>query len=186
MAPELEVVKTRILSDASLQMDFEACSVLFKDFLKQRRAAQCPPTCMIAQVNARKKCKADDTSSDVAIEDHYYYTKEYNQLTPVQKEKLRSICETRRHKPGSMSSKKKVSFSPGTDMTRNFEAVTHHIFALTSSVELLTTKDNRNEDHSDSDDDTQSTKSSGKGSSFPEEVTSNDCRHLHYCQCAHT
>ena len=32
MAPELEVVKTCILSDAALCMDFEACSVLFKDF----------------------------------------------------------------------------------------------------------------------------------------------------------
>jgi GH35 family endo-1,4-beta-xylanase len=72
-------------------MDFEACSVLFKDFLKQKRAAQRPPTRTIAQVNARKKRKADDTSSDVTIEDRYYRTKEYNRLTPAQKEKLRSI-----------------------------------------------------------------------------------------------
>ena len=32
MAPELEVVKTRFLSDAGLRMDFEGCTVLFKDF----------------------------------------------------------------------------------------------------------------------------------------------------------
>ena len=44
MAPELEVIKTHILSDAALHMDFEGCSVLFKDFLKQQRAAQHPPT----------------------------------------------------------------------------------------------------------------------------------------------
>ena len=84
----------------------------------------------------------------------------------MQKEKLRSICETCRHKLGSKLSKKKVSFSPGTDMTKNFEAVTHQISALTSFVELLTKKDNGNEDHSDSDDDTQSTQSSGKGNGY--------------------
>ena len=72
MAPELEVIKTRILSDAGLCMDFEGCSVLFKDFLKQKRATQCPPTHTIAQVNARKKWKSDDTSLDVTVKDHYY------------------------------------------------------------------------------------------------------------------
>ena len=74
MAPELEVVKTHILSDASLRMDFKACSVLFKDFFKQKHAAQCLPTHMIAQVNARKKCRADDTSLDVTNEDRYFST----------------------------------------------------------------------------------------------------------------
>ena len=39
-------------------------------------------THMIAQVNACKKWKADDTSSDVTIENCYYQTKEYNELTP--------------------------------------------------------------------------------------------------------
>jgi hypothetical protein len=162
-APELEVVKTRILSDAGLRMDFEGCSVLFKDFLKQKRAAQRPPTRTIAHVNARKKRKSDNTSSDVTVEDRYYRQQEYNKLTPAQKEKLKSIREARGHTPGSKSSKKKVTFS--NDMTKNFEAVTRQISALTSSVELLTKKSDGNEDHSDSDADTQSTKSSAKGKS---------------------
>ena len=71
-APDLEVVKTRILSDAALSKDFEACSILFKDFIKQRRATLCPPTRTIAQVNSRKKRKADDSTSDVSVEDRYY------------------------------------------------------------------------------------------------------------------
>ena len=75
MAPELEVIKTRILSDASLRKDLKGCTVLFKDFLKQKHAAQCPPTCTIDQVNARTKQKSDDTSSD--NEDCYYRTKEH-------------------------------------------------------------------------------------------------------------
>ena len=90
--------------------------------LKQRCATQCLPTHTIAQVNARKKQKSDDTSSDVTIEDHYYQKQEYNKLTPAQKEKLRSIREARGHTPGSKSSKKKVTFS--NDTTKNFEAVT--------------------------------------------------------------
>ena len=72
VAPELEVIKTRILSDASLCMDFEGCTVLFNDFIKQKRATQCLPTCTIAQVNAHKKWKLDDTSLDVTVENHYY------------------------------------------------------------------------------------------------------------------
>ena len=76
---------------------------------------------------------------------------------------MRTIHEACGHKPGSKSSKKKVTFS--NDMTKNFEAVTQQISALTSSVELLTKKSNGNEDHSNSGEDTQSTKSSGKGKS---------------------
>ena len=159
-APELEVVKTHILSDAGLRMDFEGCTVLFKDFLKQKHAAQRPPTRTIAQMNARKKRKSDDTSSDVTVEDRYYRTKEYMQLTPAQKAKLKLIREERGHKPGSKSSKKKVSFS--NDTTKNFEAVTRQISALASSVETLTKKIDGNEEHSDSDEDTQSKKSSAK------------------------
>jgi hypothetical protein len=51
-------------------------------------------------------------------------------------------------------------------MTKNFEAATRQISALTSSVELLTKKHNGNEDHSDSDSDTQSIKSSSKGNGY--------------------
>ena len=84
-------------------------------------------------------------------------------MTPAQKEKLRSIREARRHTPGSKSSKKKVTFS--NDTTKNFEAVTRQISALTSSVETLMKKVDGNEDHSDSEEDTQSNKSSAKGKS---------------------
>ena len=144
-------------------MDFEGCTVLFKDFLKQKHATQHPPTRTIAQVNARKKRKSDDPSSDVTVEDRYYQTKEYMQLTPAQKAKLKLIREERGHKPGSKSSKKKVSFS--NDTTKNFEAVTRQISALASSLETLTKKVDRDEEHSDSDEDTQSKKSSARGKS---------------------
>ena len=164
-APDLEVVKTRILSDAALSKDFEACSILFKDFIKQRRATLRPPTRTIAQVNSRKKRKADDSTSDVSVEDRYYRAKEYHKLSPAQKEKLKSIREARGHRPGSKSSRKKVTFSGGNDMAKNFDAVTRQISALTSSVELLAKKSNGNEEHSDSDSDSQSAKSSGKAKS---------------------
>ena len=107
--------------------------------------------------------KSDDPSSDVTVEDHYYQTKEYMQLTPAQKAKLKSIHEECGHQPGSKSSKKKMSFS--NDMTKNFEAVTQQLSALTSSVETLTKKIDGNEEHSDSDEDTQSKKPSVKGKS---------------------
>ena len=73
------------------------------------------------------------------------------------------IREAHRHRLGSKSSKKKVTFL--NDMTKDFEAVKQQISAFTSLVELLTKKSDGNEDHSDSDEDTQSTKSSAKGKS---------------------
>ena len=51
------------------------------------------------------------------------------------------------------------------DMTKNFKAVNRQISALASSVESLMKKTDGNEDHSDSDEDTQSNKSSAKGKS---------------------
>ena len=84
-------------------------------------------------------------------------------MTPAQKEKLKLIHEACGHKPGSKSFKKKVTFS--NDMTKNFDAVNCQISALTSPIELLAKKGNGNEDHSNSDEDTQSTKSSAKGKS---------------------
>ena len=123
-APDLEVVKTRILLDATLSMDFEACSILFKDFIKQRRATQRPPTRTIAQVSTRKKRKTPD-NSDVSVEDRYYHKKEYLKLSPAQKEQLRMIREARGHKPGSKSSKtKKVTFASDQDVSKNLEVVT--------------------------------------------------------------
>ena len=100
---------------------------------------------------------------DVTVEDHYYRTKEYLKLTPAQKAKLKLICEECGHQPGSKSSKNKVTFL--NDMTKNFEAVNQQISALTSSVESLMKKADGNEDHSNSDEDTQSKKSSAKGKS---------------------
>ena len=162
-APELEVVKTRILSDAALSMDFEACSILFKDFLKQKRAAQRPPTRMIAQVTAKKR-KADSNNSDDAVEDRYYRGKEYQQLSSAQKNKLRLLREARGHKPGTKSSpsKKKVTFTSNDAITKELKAVTRQVSALASSVESLTKKSRLNEEHSDSDTESQGEKPSGK------------------------
>ena len=86
-------------------------------------------------------------------------------MSPTQKEKLKSICEAPGHRPGSKSSRKKVTFSGGNDMAKNFDAVTRQISALTSLVELLAKKLNGNEEHSDSDSDSQSGKSSSKAKS---------------------
>ena len=82
-------------------------------------------------------------------------------MTPAQKAKLNLIHEECRYQPGSKSSKKKTNFS--NDMTKNFDAVTRQISALASPVDTLTKKIDGNEEHSDSDEDTQSTKPSAKG-----------------------
>ena len=81
-APELEVVKTRILSDAGLRKDLEGCTILFKDFT-------CRPTPSYSY-HCRTKRKSDDTSSD--NEDRYYRTKEHmSWLWPKRRNWIQSV-----------------------------------------------------------------------------------------------
>jgi hypothetical protein len=98
----LDAVKTRILSDETLRVDFPKCVSLFSDFIKQKQAADGPPTRTIAQVSKKR----GHGGSSVQVEDRYYNKKEYCGLTPEQKSELCRKRRNRGHKPGDKSSKK--------------------------------------------------------------------------------
>ena len=53
----LDSVKTRIMLDAALRTDFEACVTLYKDFIKQSTALQ-NPTISISATTVSKKRKS--------------------------------------------------------------------------------------------------------------------------------
>ena len=99
----LNMVKTRILSNENLHVDFPKCVSLFLDFIKQKTAADGPLTQTIAQVSKKR----GHEGSSVQVEDRFYNKKEYCALTPDQKLEL-VHCKhlAHGHKPGDKSSKK--------------------------------------------------------------------------------
>ena len=93
----LDTVKTRILSDETIRVDFPRCVSLFSDFIKQRQAADGPPTQTIAQVSKKR----GHSGSSVHVKDGFYIKKEYCALTPEQISELRHKCQAHGHKPGT-------------------------------------------------------------------------------------
>ena len=96
------MVKTRILSDENLHVDFPKCISLFLDLIKQKMAADGPLTRTIAQASKKR----GHGSSWVQVKDCFYNKKEYCALTPEQKLELHHKCQARGHKPRDKSSKK--------------------------------------------------------------------------------
>ena len=74
------MVKTRILSNENLCVDFPKCISLFLDFIKQKTAADGPLTQTIAQVSRKRGREG----SSVQVEDRFYSKKEYCALMPDQ------------------------------------------------------------------------------------------------------
>lgn len=96
---KLDSVKTRIMSDARLRSDFDACVTLFQDFIRQVQAGQ-PKTLQISSVSAdggHGKRKATE------VEDRYYTKQEYQALSQEQKKALR---DKRLKRKGSKSEAK--------------------------------------------------------------------------------
>ena len=77
----LDPVKTRILSDATLRSDFDACVNLFQDFIKQSASTDIRS----AQISEIQTHTQDGQSCDLSVADRYYTTNEYNKLTAAQK-----------------------------------------------------------------------------------------------------
>ena len=81
---ELDPVKTRILSDATLRNDFDACVNLYKDYITQNPSLNKIPRVQIAAVH-QSDDGDDGNEADMSVEDRYYNTAEYRQLTTAQK-----------------------------------------------------------------------------------------------------
>jgi hypothetical protein len=86
----LDSVKTRIMSDAALRADFNACVSLYKDFISQSESKQ---KARSLQISAVGTMEGGDDSSDV--EDRFYPRPEFEALTDRQKEKLKKIRQAR-------------------------------------------------------------------------------------------
>ena len=117
----LNTVKTRILSNENLHVDFPKCISLFSDFIKQKTAADGPLTWTIAQVSKKR----GHGGSLVQVEDGFYIKKEYCALMPEQKLELHHKHQAHGHKPGDKSSKK--SKPGGDELTKGIATMSHTI-----------------------------------------------------------
>lgn len=97
----LDSVKTRIMSDAGLRSDFDACVNLFQDFIEQKGGSEVKDVTLasVSSTNNGGGGGQTDIKADMSVEDRYYNKAEYSKLTPAQKLGLKKKREKRGHKP---------------------------------------------------------------------------------------
>ena len=112
----LDPVRTRILSDATLRQDFDACVNLFNDFIKQRGATNNVRDSQVAAFDSRKSNDSAETDADMTVKDRYYSKSEYSNLSTAKKNGLRLKRKKRGHKtsapPKGKGQKKQKAGSP--------------------------------------------------------------------------
>ena len=98
---KFDSVKTRIMSDAALRNDFDACVTLYQDFIKQTVKSKSTPTVGISEI----KTSSGGKRKSEAVEDRYYTKAEYDALSAEAKKELAAKRAKRGHKPGAKDSK---------------------------------------------------------------------------------
>ena len=131
---KFDSVKTRIMSDADLRNDFDACVTLYQDFIKQTSKSKSNPTVGILEIKTGGPKRKSD-----AISDCYYTKAEYEALDASKKKELASKRLKRDHKPGAKDSKvvknkTKDSNKANDDVIKNLKAVKRSISQLSKQV----------------------------------------------------
>lgn len=132
---KFDSVKTRIMSDAGLRNDFDACVTLYQDFIKQTVKSKTTPTVGISEV----KTSAGKRKSD-AVEDRYYTKSEYDALSAEAKKELAAKRLKRGHKPGAKDSRtakgtKTKTKHSNAEFIKNLKAVKRSVAQLTKKQE---------------------------------------------------
>jgi hypothetical protein len=128
---KFDAVKTRIMSDERLRVDFDACVTLYQDYIRQTTKAKSNTTVNISELKTGKR-KAD------AIEDRYYNKEEYTALSVEQKKELASKRLKQGHKPGAKDSKVKAGSGKAKGkidgVIRNLKAVNRQVSQLAKQI----------------------------------------------------
>jgi hypothetical protein len=96
---KFDAVKTRIMSNERLRVDFDACVTLYQDYIRQTTKAKSNATVNISELKTGKR------KADSIVEDRYYTKEEYTTLSADQKRELDSKRLKRGHQPGAKDSK---------------------------------------------------------------------------------
>jgi hypothetical protein len=154
----LDSVKTRIMSDAALRGDFNACVSLYKDFISQSDSKKKARSLQISAVGTKE---GGDDGSDV--EDRYYPGPEFAALTDRQKDKLRKIRLARTGKkdknkgPKSKAKRAKQQIKKKKKWTRQVSAIAASVVKEMKKQE----KQDTQEDESESEEDEPTTGGGG-------------------------
>jgi hypothetical protein len=127
---KFDSVKTRIMSDAALRNDFDACVTLYQDFIKQTVKSKSTPTVGISEI----KTSSGGKRKSEAVEDRYYTKAEYDALSAEAKKELAAKRAKRGHKPGAKDSKTSKGTKPkgktNADVIKNLKAVQRSVAQL--------------------------------------------------------
>ena len=147
---DLDSVKTRIMSDAALRQNFDACVNLFQDFIEQKGLSNVRESHVAAMITG--KDEEGNGNPDFSIEDRYYTRDEYKKLTAAQRLGLRLKRKKRgapKGKGGQGGKRRKLDISP-----KSVKAI---VSALKScdldDDEKSATKDETKDESSDSSED---------------------------------
>lgn len=99
-----DTVKTRIMSEATLRSDFDACVNLYQDFIEQMGNTSTVKDVTVAAVSGKPTAKGkkggdggplSDASADMSVEDRYYTKAEYDKLSLEKRHGLKIKRENR-------------------------------------------------------------------------------------------
>ena len=109
-----DTVKTRIITDATLHTNFDACVNLFQDFIEQHRAMHTTGHQGDAQlVSFKGEAEVSVGINKLThIEDCYYKKEEYDALTPDEKKALHEKHGKHGHKRGAKDSTRLSNLKP--------------------------------------------------------------------------
>jgi hypothetical protein len=154
---KFDAVKTRIMSDKRLRVDFDSCVTLYQNYIRQTSKSKSNA----APVNI-SELKTGKRKHD-AVEDRYYTKEEYTALTPDQKRDLASKRLKRGHKSGAKDGKvnkgtkgKEGKAEKNKELIR--KAVTRQVYQLAKQLGKAAVNDvaTAASDDSDSSDDEKS------------------------------
>ncbi|KAI2507228.1 hypothetical protein MHU86_7185 [Fragilaria crotonensis] len=135
---KFDSVKTRIMSDAALRNNFDACVTLYQDFIKHTSKSKTTPTVGISEV--RTNAGGSKRKSE-AVEDRYYTKAEYDALSADAKRLLATKRLKRGHKPGAKDSRvlkgakaKEKSQDSNAEVIKNLKAVKRSVAQLTKQT----------------------------------------------------
>ena len=144
---KFDAVKTRIMSDEKLRVDFDACVTLYQDYIRQTTKGKPNATVNISELKTGKR-KAE------AVADRYYTKDEYNALSAEQKKELAAKRLKRGHKPGAKDSKVKAGAgkpkAKGPEVIRNLKLVNRQVSQLAKQMSKTGVDDSSESENSNS------------------------------------
>jgi hypothetical protein len=160
----LDTVKTRIMSEATLRSDFDACVNLFKDFIDQRSSSELREVHIAAVhqgggaggANHNSQQNWDDVVPDMSVPDRYYTTPEYQKLTLPKRAGLKIKREKRGGPPrrggGKPPEKKRKGNKDKLGKQTGIHLSNRSIKALVTAMKDDSTEATTPEDDSSSED----------------------------------